>query len=63
MKWTEPAYGKLNLTLDILGKLENGYHSLSMVMQSVSLADRVTLCCEGEKGIHVFCGEGAPEGE
>ena len=39
MKWTEPAYAKLNLTLDILGKLENGYHSLSMVMQSVSLCD------------------------
>ena len=63
MKWTEPAYAKLNLTLDILGKLENGYHSLSMVMQSVSLCDQVTLIRgEGVSGLQVACGSGAPSG-
>lgn len=63
MKWTEPAYAKLNLTLDILGKLENGYHSLSMVMQSVSLCDTVTLIRgEGVSGLQVACGSGAPSG-
>ena len=63
MKWTEPAYAKLNLTLDILGKLENGYHSLSMVMQSVSLCDQVTLMRgEGISGLQVACGNGAPSG-
>lgn len=63
MKWTEPAYAKLNLTLDILGKLENGYHSLSMVMQSVSLCDTVTLI-RGEEvsSLQVACGNGAPSG-
>lgn len=37
------AYAKLNLTLDILRKREDGYHDLCMVMQSVSLCDRLTV--------------------
>lgn len=37
------AYAKLNLTLDVLGKRADGYHELRMVMQTVSLADRVRL--------------------
>ena len=39
----ERAYGKLNLTLDILGKRADGYHDLEMVMCSVSLFDELTL--------------------
>ena len=37
------AFAKLNLTLDILGKREDGYHDLRMVMQSITLADTLTL--------------------
>ncbi len=37
------AAAKINLLLDIKGRLPNGYHSLYMVMQSVSLYDRVTV--------------------
>ncbi|MBQ7760599.1 MAG: 4-(cytidine 5'-diphospho)-2-C-methyl-D-erythritol kinase [Clostridia bacterium] len=37
------AYGKINLYLDILSKMENGYHSIESVMQSVSLGDKITL--------------------
>lgn len=37
------AYAKLNLTLDILRKREDGYHDLRMVMQSISLADDLTI--------------------
>lgn len=40
---TLSAPAKLNLTLDILGSRPDGYHDMRMVMQSVSLADRVTL--------------------
>ena len=40
---TVPAYAKLNLTLDILGKRPDGYHELRMVMQTVSLCDDVTV--------------------
>ena len=40
---TIPAYAKLNLTLDILGKRPDGYHEMRMVMQTVSLCDDVTV--------------------
>ncbi len=39
----ETAPGKLNLTLDVLGKRPDGYHDLEMVMCSVSLADELRL--------------------
>ena len=48
---TEQAYAKLNLTLDVLGKREDGYHELNMVMQSVSLCDLVTLSLTDRPGI------------
>ena len=31
------AYAKINLSLDILRKREDGYHELKMIMQTVSL--------------------------
>ena len=37
------AHAKLNLTLDVLGRRPDGYHDLRMVMQSVALADVLTL--------------------
>ncbi|NCE65260.1 4-(cytidine 5'-diphospho)-2-C-methyl-D-erythritol kinase [Pseudoflavonifractor sp. 524-17] len=47
------ARAKLNLTLDVLGRRADGYHDLCMVMQSVALSDRVSLCRTGRRGIHV----------
>ena len=47
------APAKLNLTLDVLGKRPDGYHDLRMVMQSVSLADTVTLRRTEAPGIRV----------
>lgn len=35
----EKAYAKINLTLDIVGKREDGYHDIKTVMQTVSLCD------------------------
>lgn len=52
------AYAKINIFLDILGKLENGYHSLFMVMQSVGIYDEL----EVEKtagGIELACSNAA----
>ena len=43
MKITLKAYAKINLMLDMLSRLENGYHDLFMIMQSVSLYDTVTV--------------------
>lgn len=40
------AYGKLNLYLDITSTLENGYHSLDNLTQSVDIADIVTVSAE-----------------
>ena len=37
------AYAKINLTLDILRKREDGYHDLQMVMQSIDLTDTLTI--------------------
>lgn len=37
------AHGKINLGLDVVRRLENGYHEVRMVMQSVELADTVTM--------------------
>ena len=39
----ETAYAKLNLTLDVTGKREDGYHDMLMVMQTVSLTDSLLL--------------------
>ena len=39
----EFARAKINLTLDILGKREDGYHEVEMLMQSLELADVVEL--------------------
>ncbi|MBR6791102.1 MAG: 4-(cytidine 5'-diphospho)-2-C-methyl-D-erythritol kinase [Oscillospiraceae bacterium] len=55
------ACGKINLSLDIVGLREDGYHLMDMVMQSVSLADRVTL--RRAKEISVITGGGIPADE
>ena len=39
----EGAYAKLNLTLDVLGKREDGYHDLQSVMQTVSIRDDIEI--------------------
>ncbi len=51
---TLSAHAKINLTLSITGKREDGYHTLESVMQEISLADTVkveTIPC----GIAIFC--------
>lgn len=46
------ANAKINLTLDILGKRTDGYHEVSMVMQSINLFDTLTFTkLDTEEGI------------
>ena len=40
---TEGAFAKLNLTLDVLRKRDDGYHDLQMILQTISLRDDVTI--------------------
>lgn len=47
------AYGKINLALDVLGKREDGYHEVRMIMQTVGLHDRIDLYRTREPGIQI----------
>ena len=47
------ALGKINLGLDVLGRRENGYHDVRMVMQTLYLYDIVTLIKKEEPGIEM----------
>lgn len=40
---TIKAYAKINLGLDVLGTLPNGYHEVKMIMQTVGIWDELTL--------------------
>ncbi len=37
------AHAKINLTLNIIGKREDGYHDVDMIMQSIGLCDIITI--------------------
>ena len=43
----EKAYAKLNISLDVGKRREDGFHEMTMVMQSISLADAVTVTLNG----------------
>lgn len=57
MKVTYDAAAKINLMLDILARLDNGYHSLFMLMQSVDLYDTVTVETDGTGTITITSNE------
>ena len=60
----EGAFAKLNLTLDVLGKREDGYHDLSSVMQTVSIRDDVEIDVGTGKPWALRCSmEGIPTDE
>lgn len=50
---TLKALAKINLGLDVLGKRDNGYHDVRMVMQTIYLYDNVTLTRTDEPGIRL----------
>jgi len=61
MKVSYNAAAKINLMLDILARLENGYHSLFMIMQSVDLYDTVSVENTDDGKITITCDvEGVP---
>ncbi len=57
----EAAYAKLNLTLDVLGKREDGYHDLQSVMQTISVRDDIEIDVGTGKPWKLLCDkEGIP---
>ena len=60
----EGAFAKLNLTLDVLGKREDGYHDLQSVMQTISVRDDVEIDIGTGKPWKLLCSrEGIPTDE
>lgn len=47
-KLTKYANAKINLTLDVLGKREDGYHDLKMIMAEIPMADTIMLTKQNE---------------
>ena len=44
------AYAKINLSLDVTGRRDNGYHDVRMIMQTIDLSDEITICKEKTPG-------------
>jgi len=60
----EGAFAKLNLTLDVLGKREDGYHDIKSVMQTVSVRDDIEIDVGTGKPWKLTCSmEGIPTDE
>jgi 4-diphosphocytidyl-2C-methyl-D-erythritol kinase len=54
MKMKIKAYAKINIALDIVGKREDGYHLLRMIMQSIDLYDTIIID-KVDSGIKLKC--------
>ena len=48
------AYAKVNIALDVIGKREDGYHLLKMIMQAIDLYDEI-IVEKIDKGIKINC--------
>lgn len=48
------GYAKINLALDVVGKREDGYHLLKMIMQNIDLYDEIEVEIQKE-GITIVC--------
>ncbi|MDE7225119.1 MAG: 4-(cytidine 5'-diphospho)-2-C-methyl-D-erythritol kinase [Acetatifactor sp.] len=54
---TRKAYAKINLGLDVVRRLENGYHEVRMIMQTVGIFDVLTFAV-AESGIRITTDSG-----
>ena len=52
---TLKSYAKINISLDLVGKRDDGYHLLRSVMQTVSVCDYITLSRAEKEGIFLKC--------
>ena len=58
MSQTDPvvrrAYAKINLSLDVTGKREDGYHLVKMIMQTVDIYDTIRITRTEDLGIQLL---------
>lgn len=60
----EGAFAKINLTLDVLDKRDDGYHDLKSVMQTISIRDDIEIDLDTGKPWKILCDkEGVPTDE
>lgn len=52
---TEVAFAKINLTLDVLDRREDGYHDIRSILQTVALRDDIELLLDTGTGWHIEC--------
>ena len=52
---TEGAFAKVNLTLDVLDRREDGYHDISSIMQAISLRDDIEIDLDTGKPWKLTC--------
>ncbi len=46
------SYGKINLTLDVKGLLDNGFHEVEMIMQQILLCDDISMIWEPAENLN-----------
>jgi 4-diphosphocytidyl-2-C-methyl-D-erythritol kinase len=56
-----PAFAKINLTLEVLGRRDDGYHEVKTILQTVDLADRLDI--QPAPALLVECNDPALNGE
>ena len=49
------AYAKINISLDVIGKRDDGYHLLEMIMQTIDLYDEIEIIKNYDKSIKIHC--------
>jgi 4-diphosphocytidyl-2-C-methyl-D-erythritol kinase len=49
------AHAKINVTLEVLGKRDDGYHNLASIMQTIALHDTLALTSTADGRIELFC--------
>ncbi len=58
------APAKINLSLDVLGRRDDGYHMVEMIMQTIGLCDSINLQARSDGHIQVLCRHPfVPEGQ
>ena len=53
----EKAYGKINLSLDVVSRREDGYHNLKSIMLPINIYDVIDIELADERGAFPGCPE------